>query len=208
MEKNLVIRVELVTSEELWKMAEAVRKKVFVKEQGIPENKEFDGNDFCAAHVVSYAEVGKRKMPIGTMRIRFFSDFVKFERMAILESFRKTGASERIMEYGIKYASEKGYKSVYGMCKKELLPRWEDCGYRPIEGLPKVEQNGMELIPIQLVIPDNPRAIRIGTRPQLLTALEGHWDEVRDTEGEEEKDLSKITAMILKFKNFTRKKRD
>ncbi len=205
MEKNLVIRVELVTSEELWKLAMAVRKQVFVKEQGIPESKEFDGNDFCAAHVVSYAEIGKRKVPMGTMRIRFFSDFVKFERMAILEPYRKSGASERIMNYGIKYAAEKGFGRVYGMCKKELLPRWQDCGYQPIKGLPKVEQNGMELIPIQLIIPENPQAIRMGTSPQLLTALEGHWDEVREGEAAEKEKLSKLTAMFVKFKNLKRK---
>lgn len=206
MENKTIIKVELVTSEELQKLAMAIRKQVFVKEQGIPEAKEFDGNDFCSAHIVAYAEIGRQKLPIGTMRIRFFSDFVKFERMAITKDFRKAGVAEKIMKFGVNYSSQKGYRRVYGMCKKELLLRWEDAGYRPIEGLPPVEQNGMKLIPIQLLIPENPQAINMSSRPSLLTALEGHWHEVREDEDESEKDLSKAAAMFLKIKRFGRQK--
>ena len=50
MSTETIIKVELATSEALYKGAMAIRKQVFVKEQRIPESKEFDGNDFCAAH--------------------------------------------------------------------------------------------------------------------------------------------------------------
>ena len=53
MSTETIIKVELATSEALYKGAMAIRKQVFVKEQRIPESKEFDGNDFCAAHVVA-----------------------------------------------------------------------------------------------------------------------------------------------------------
>lgn len=89
MSTETIIKVELATSEALYKGAMAIRKQVFVKEQRIPESKEFDGNDFCAAHVVAYVQKNNRRLPIGTMRIRFFSDFVKFERMAVIRNFRK-----------------------------------------------------------------------------------------------------------------------
>ena len=123
------IKIELATSEDLYKAAKSVRKQVFVKELGIPEDKEFDGNDFCSAHVVAYIQKRHRKLPIGTMRIRFFSDFAKFERMAVTRNFRKTNVSENIMQYGFEYVAQKGYRKVYGMCKQELLSRWQRCGY-------------------------------------------------------------------------------
>lgn len=47
MSTETIIKVELATSEALYKGAMAIRKQVFVKEQRIPESKEFDGNDFA-----------------------------------------------------------------------------------------------------------------------------------------------------------------
>ena len=138
------------------------------------------GNDFCAARIVAYVKKGHRILPIGTMRVRFFSDFVKFERMAVTKNYRKTGISEDIMLYGMRYAAEKGYRQVYGMCKKELLPRWQQCGYQEIKDVPHVQQNGMELIPIKLELPVPSQNIKMTSAPELLTALEGHWfDEER-----------------------------
>lgn len=198
MSTKTIIKVELATSEELYKGAMAIRKQVFVKEQKIPERREFDGNDFCAAHVVAYIQKRHRKLPIGTMRIRFFSDFVKFERMAVTRNFRKTSVAEEIMQYGLKYVSEKGYRQVYGMCKKELLPRWQQCGYHEIHGAEHVEQNGMELIPISLDLNENPRAIHMTSHPSLLTAKEGHWGEIIS----EAENLSGIKAIVWKLKKL------
>lgn len=198
------IKVELATSEKLHRGAMAVRKQVFVKEQGISARKEFDGNDYCAAHIVAYIQKENRILPIGTMRIRFFADFVKFERMAVTKNFRKTNVSADIMQYAVQYCSEKGYKSVYGMCKEELLPRWQACGYREIEGASRVEQNGMELIPICLKLPEADQVIKMTSNPSLLTALEGQWFEEREDEEVSQKHLSKITAMFLKVKHWRR----
>ena len=194
------IKVELATSEELYQGAMAVRKQVFVKEQQIPSRQEFDGNDHCAAHVVAYIQKRHRILPIGTMRIRFFSDFVKFERMAVTKNFRKTGVSEDIMLYGMRYAAEKGYRQVYGMCKKELLPRWQQCGYQEIADAPHVQQNGMELIPIKLELAKAQQQITITSAPELLTALEGHWFEDK-TEPTHRK-RTPLSGIMLKIKQL------
>lgn len=195
------IRVELATSEELYKAAKAVRKQVFVKEQGIPENKEFDGNDFCSAHVVAYIQKRHRKLPIGTMRIRFFSDFVKFERMTVTKNFRKRNVAEDIMKYGFDYVAQKGYRKIYGMCKKELLPRWQRCGYHEIDGADKIEQNGMTLIPICCDIPQNARALTMVSHPTLLTAKEGHWYD----NSQKAKDFSNDETVFMKLRRLKQK---
>lgn len=198
MSTETIIKVELATSEALYKGAMAIRKQVFVKEQRIPESKEFDGNDFCAAHVVAYVQKNNRRLPIGTMRIRFFSDFVKFERMAVIRNFRKTNVAEDIMQYGLKYVAEKGYRQVYGMCKQELLPRWQQCGYHEIPGAERIEQNGMVLIPISLDLKENPQAIKMTSHPSLLTALEGHWHEKM----QEVRKSSMMKAIFWKLKKI------
>ena len=151
-----------------------IRRKVFVEEQKIPEEKEFDGNDFVSTHILAKIDgVG-----VGTMRIRYFADFTKFERMAVLRGFRKTSVSDKIMNKGFDFVARKGYRKVYGMCKKELLDRWGACGYQRIEGAPVLKHNGMELIPIKRELPKNGKALHICSHPELLTAREDAWDDV------------------------------
>ena len=191
------IIVELATSEELYKAAMAIRKQVFVKELGIPEKDEFDGNDFCSAHIVAYIQKKHRKLPIGTMRIRFFSDFAKFERMAVTRNFRKTNVSEDIMQYGFNYVAQKGYHQIYSMCKQELLSRWQRCGYNRIEGTDKVEQNGMTLIPIYCNLPQDERALTMVSDPALLTAKEGHW-----YDNAQKQNFSNNESVLMKIKRM------
>ena len=168
------IKIELATKN-LRSLALAVREKVFVRELGVPKSKEFDDNDDVAAHIIAYKTQNNRKLPIGTMRIRFFKDFVKFERMSVLRNYRKTTVASDIMEFGFNYVAEKGYTQVYGMCKKELLPRWQKCGYQPISGVKPIEQNDMILIPIIRHLPENQKSISINSAPELLIKQEGHW---------------------------------
>lgn len=151
-----------------------IRRKVFVEEQKIPEEKEFDGNDFVSTHLLAKVD----GVAVGTMRIRYFADFTKFERMAVLRPFRKSDITDKIMNKGFEFVARKGYRQVYGMCKKELLNRWKACGYEKIEGAPVLQHNGMELIPIKRELPKNGRALNICSHPELLTAREDTWDEV------------------------------
>lgn len=164
--------VVTLVDDALYDAAMAVRNQVFVNELKIPATKEFDGNDRCSAHVLAYMTKGDDIIPIGTMRIRFFAGFVKFERMAVVKEFRKTDVSDRIMHYGFDYVSAKGYRQVYGMCKHELLPRWQQCGYQPIEGAPLVEQNGMVLVPIMCPLSENSNALNICSSAELLNLPE------------------------------------
>ena len=95
-----------------------------------------------------------------------------------MRGFRKTSVSSDIMNKGFEFVSRKGYRQVYGMCKKELLNRWRECGYERIEGAPVLRHNGMELIPIKRELPKDPKALHICSHPELLTAREDAWDEV------------------------------
>jgi hypothetical protein len=56
----------------------AIRAATYMNEQACPYDEEFDGNDFCAAHILG--EINGE--PAGCIRIRFFDDFVKIERSA------------------------------------------------------------------------------------------------------------------------------
>jgi hypothetical protein len=60
-------------------MVFTIRASVYMAEQDCPFAEEFDGNDHCATHFIGFIE-GE---PAGCLRVRFFSDFVKLERLAV-----------------------------------------------------------------------------------------------------------------------------
>ena len=192
------IKIELAAGE-LKEMALSVRKKVFIKEQKIPKNLEFNKNDDYAVHILAYIQKRHRKLPIGTMRIRLFADFAIFERMAVIHNFRKTNVAQKIMEYGFNYVSIKGYKKVRGMCKQELLNHWEQCGYKKIKDAKAIQHNGMTLIPIERQLPPNPQALNMASEASLLAAQEGHWFDKNETS---QQPLSKIDSIFLHLKKF------
>ena len=67
-------------------MVYSVRSAVYIAEQECPFAEEFDGNDHCATHFIGFI----KGEPAGCIRARFFHDFVKLERLAVLKRFRKS----------------------------------------------------------------------------------------------------------------------
>jgi len=80
------ITFKLVTTDEELRDALEVRGQVFVQEQGVPEDLEYDSYDDEALHMV--VKDGNRV--IGTARVRFpTTNQAKIERMAVLRPFRR-----------------------------------------------------------------------------------------------------------------------
>src|SRR4051794_24719610 len=62
-----------------------------------PYEEEFDGNDFSATHLIGY--VGNE--PAACLRVRYFADFAKIERLAVRREFRTTRLAVTVMRAGI-----------------------------------------------------------------------------------------------------------
>jgi predicted GNAT family N-acyltransferase len=61
--------------------AMAIRSVVYMGEQLCPYDEEFDGNDLAGAtHLI--ARIGSQ--PVGVIRLRWFCDFAKLERLTVL----------------------------------------------------------------------------------------------------------------------------
>ena len=85
-----------------------IRQDVFIREQGIPHEEEFDGLDDGAVHYLALTH-GK---PAGTMRIvREGSDMI-IQRLAVLSGFRNTGIGSALLEHALGLARETGAGSV------------------------------------------------------------------------------------------------
>ena len=158
------------TFEDLMRVA-SLRSAVYIGEQECPYEEEFDGNDLAATHLIGY--VGNE--PAGCLRIRYFADFAKVERLAVRKEFRNTRLSFQLVRAGIKLCQMKGYRRLYGHSQKRLVNFWSRFGFRPIEGAKEFVFSDFDYVEIVAEIERDPEAITIGADPYVMIRPEGRW---------------------------------
>ena len=86
--------------------ARAIRRRVFVEEQGIGEALEFDGLDDQARHLLASVE-GE---PAGTLRVRLLEHgrIAKIERVAVLAPHRKHRVGRALMIAALDFSRAQG----------------------------------------------------------------------------------------------------
>ena len=149
----------------------SIRSAVYMAEQECPYDEEFDGNDFSAAHLIGY--VGNE--PAGCLRVRYFADFAKIERLAVRREFRKTRLAFQIVRAGIELCRAKGYRRLYGHSQKRLLNFWGRFGFCPLEGAREFVFSDFDYVEIVLDTTPHPKAISIGVDPYIMIRPEGRW---------------------------------
>ena len=149
----------------------SIRSAVYIAEQECPYLEEFDDNDFCATHLLGY--IGNE--PAGCLRIRYFADFAKIERLAVRKEFRNTRLSFHIVRAGIELCRAKGYQVLYGHSQKRLLKFWGRFGFKPIEGAPEFVFSDFDYVEIRLDAQRSPQSITIGLDPYVMIRPEGRW---------------------------------
>ncbi len=150
----------------------AIRAATYMHEQACPYEEEFDGNDFCAAHIIG--EI--RGEPAGCIRIRFFGGFAKLERLAVRHEFRKSSLAFRLVRAAIDYVRQKGFTHIYGHARADLVPFWSRFGFRPIAGRPTFSFSDVDYIEMEGPIAPAERPIGLGHSPYELIRPEGAWD--------------------------------
>ena len=96
-----------ITLENDLKIAFTIRKEVFVEEQGVPLEDEFDEFDTLnglSEHILVYYN----EQPVGTGRVRWVDGLGKLERICILKPYRKFGLGKVIIRALEEIAEEKG----------------------------------------------------------------------------------------------------
>jgi len=85
----------------------AVRRSVFIEEQGVPEALEWDARDARALHLLAEDAHGN---PIGTARL--LGDG-RIGRMAVLPSWRGRGVGQALLDEALGLARRQGMTSVH-----------------------------------------------------------------------------------------------
>jgi predicted GNAT family N-acyltransferase len=89
-----------------WDDLHAIRRKVFIEEQQVPEELEWDGEDEASTHVLAVAADG---MPIGTARLLRDGHI---GRMAVLKEWRRRGVGSALMSHLLGVARASGHAVV------------------------------------------------------------------------------------------------
>lgn len=103
----------------------AIRRRVFIEEQQIPEAEEWDEADATATHVL--ARDGDR--PAATARMTVSGVSAKIGRVAVLPAYRGTGLGRRIMEYMMTLAREARCTGVVLEAQVYAIPFYERLGF-------------------------------------------------------------------------------
>lgn len=149
----------------------AIRAATYISEQQCPYGEDVDGNDYCAMHLLGYVA----DEPAGCVRMRFFADFVKVERLAVRAEFRKTRLAFRLARAAIDLAAKKGFKTIYGHSRERVDALWGRFGGRPLEKQRDVIFSGLRFIETLVPIPPDPSAITLKSNPYVILRTEGQW---------------------------------
>lgn len=123
------MEVKQITKGQDLEKAFSIRKEVFVREQGVPVEDEFDAFDNLdgqCEHILVYYD----EQPVGTGRIRVVDGLGKLERICILPAYRKFGLGKVIVAALEKIADQKGLSQVklHGQTHAEGF--YQKLGYR------------------------------------------------------------------------------
>ena len=100
-----------------------IRKQVFILEQRVPEDLEWDGLDDRCTHVL--AETADAQ-PVGTARMQ--SDG-HIGRMAVLRPWRHCGIGRAMLEVLLKQAQQRELESVYLHAQTTAIAFYEKAGF-------------------------------------------------------------------------------
>ena len=113
---------------------------------------------------------------MGCLRVRFFADFAKIERLAVRAHFRNSTIAFRMVRECVKYVRRKGYTRIYGQAQGAIVDFWSRFGARPLpqqRGLVFSDHAYTEML---FECERDPNAITLASDPYVIIRPEGDWD--------------------------------
>lgn len=119
-------RVIEITNEADLKKAFAIREKVFVEEQKVPREEEYDEHEDPSRHYLAYSD----NVPCGAARWRFTDKGIKLERFAVLQEYRNQAIGSELLKRVLADVREvSASKPVYLHAQLPAIPFYERQGF-------------------------------------------------------------------------------
>jgi|TARA_B110000196_G_C21068390_1_gene626148 predicted GNAT family N-acyltransferase len=100
-----------------------IRRRVFIIEQHVPKDEEWDGQDEKGWHFIA---TEKDDVPIGTARLLPSG---QIGRMAVLEEYRRHGVGRALLEQAIEKARHLGMQDLFLHVQLHALHFYEAVGF-------------------------------------------------------------------------------
>lgn len=122
---DVAIEVKRVESDADFNHVFDIRTQVFVEEQEISQEDEYDGFDHLSNHYLAFYEGA----PAGTSRWRMTSTGrIRMERFSVKDAFRGKGIGKALL-FGMLNDAPKG-KEIYLHAQEFLAPYYEKMGFK------------------------------------------------------------------------------
>ncbi|WP_143594858.1 GNAT family N-acetyltransferase [Thioclava sp. DLFJ5-1] len=119
-----MIKIEPVTD---YTPCHALRRAVFIEEQGIPEPEEWDDLDDQAIHLLASEE----GTPLGTARLFRKEETGKIGRICVAKSARGTGLGAALVRDACERFAEMGCTRAHLSAQSYAIPFYEKLGFVP-----------------------------------------------------------------------------
>ncbi|MBM4132709.1 MAG: GNAT family N-acetyltransferase [Nitrospira sp.] len=124
---SAAMRVDLVEWTQGEPAIRLIRETVFVREQGVPRDLEWDGLDRSCWHVLAWNDRGE---PIGTGRLCQEGKQARLGRMAVLQEYRRQGVGRALLRALLGLAQARGMGNVYLAAQVPAIRFYEKQGFR------------------------------------------------------------------------------
>ena len=119
-------QVRIVSWSEAAAALAAVRRAVFIEEQQVPEELEWDGEDDHAVHALASDEHGT---PIGCGRLLLHAPWGHIGRMAVMPDWRKQGVGSAILRALLAEATRNHLTELVLNAQTYAVPFYERFGF-------------------------------------------------------------------------------
>lgn len=99
-----------------------IRYQVFVEEQHVPEELEWDEFDNTSIHFLAFC----RNLPVATARLKPDG---QIGRMAVLSEFRNYGIGSQLLKFVLETAIDKKFQSVYLHAQTQVTGFYKKYGF-------------------------------------------------------------------------------
>ncbi len=123
----------------------AIRTKVFVEEQNVPAEEEWDVEDSVAHHFLAVNEMGQY---IGCSRLL---ESGQVGRMAVLKEYRGFGVGEKLLQASIEKAQELGMPKLFLHAQTYAEPFYKRGGF--VRSGSEFLEVGIPHVPMEMVLP-------------------------------------------------------
>jgi predicted GNAT family N-acyltransferase len=131
--RELSINIKLLDPESSQDLEDAfhVRREVFIKEQNVPEEEEFDEIDLKSFHVILY----ESDRPVATGRLLKAGEACGeawfIGRISVLKAFRGKNAGKLLVDKLLEKAAEQGAGKIYIHAQTHAVRFYEKFGFVP-----------------------------------------------------------------------------